>query len=533
MTALVFFQNSCPAGNRHQDERDGVEFTAREVDSGRPMQKWAGGSGGYTCCIPGCFNNSKRENHLSFYHFPNGISKDKQLLRKRWINMVSRKDFKPTLGHRVCSEHFVGGKKTYMNNVPTITPKTVNQKPRYERKTVKARNRVVAEDVKGHQQAEEHLNDGYRPEHDSLPLQSEEEVGNVDDNTEELLRAQIAGLLQENSELRAKNEELLFEKISQKEETRELSLEKFKDDDKLFKFYTGIPDYPSFQALFRFLGPAAHNLVYKDSKTNSGKIVTPEYTKRGPKRPLTPEQELFLVLVRLRLGLLEEDLAYRAGISQSRISRIRITWFDFLHCRFRALPIWPSRSSINDTMPQCFKETYPTTRVVIDCTEIFIEMSSSVRSQSVTYSNYKHHNTAKALIGITPAGAVSFASDLYTGRTSDKQATRNCGIINLLEEGDTIMADKGFDIADDLPHGISLNIPPFLRGKDSLSIEEEKETRKIASVRIHVERAIARIKTFKILSTVFPLSMAVELNKIWVICAYLTNFLPPLIADDK
>ena len=160
-------------------------------------------------------------------------------------------------------------------------------------------------------------------------------------------------------------------------------------------------------------------------------------------------------------------------------------------------------------------------------------MSSSVRSQSVTYSNYKHHSTANALIGIAPAGAVSFASDLYTGGTSDKQATCDCGIINLLEEGDTIMADKGINIADDLLHGVSLNIPPFLRGKDSLTIEEEKETRKIATVRIHVERAIARINRFKIFSTVFPLSMVAELNKIWVICAYLTNFLPPLIADDK
>ena len=295
-----FFQNSCP-GNRRQDDRDGEEFTAQKVDSGRPLQKRAGGNGGYTCCIPGCFNNSKRENYLSFYTFPNGISKEKKLLRKRWINMVSRKDFKPTLGHRVCSEHFVGGEKTYMNNVPTITPKTANEKPRNERRTVKARNRVIAEDVKGHQQAEEHLDDGYRPEHDSLALQSEEEAQNVDDNTEELLRAQIAGLLQENSELRTKNEQLLFENISQKEEKRELSLEKFKDDDKLFKFYTGIPDYQTFQALFRFLGPAAHNLVYKNSKTNSGKIVAPEYNKRGPKRSLTPEQELFLVLVRLRL----------------------------------------------------------------------------------------------------------------------------------------------------------------------------------------------------------------------------------------
>ena len=58
------------------------------------------------------------------------------------------------------------------------------------------------------------------------------------------------------------------------------------------------------------------------------------------------------------------------------------------------------------------------------------------------------------------------------------------------------MADKGFEIAGDLPQGVTLNIPQFLGGNDHLSVEEETETRRISSVRIHVERAIARIKNF-------------------------------------
>ena len=86
------------------------------------------------------------------------------------------------------------------------------------------------------------------------------------------------------------------------------------------------------------------------------------------------------------------------------------------------------------------------------------------------------------------------------------------------------MADKGFEIAGDLPQGVTLKIPPFLGGNDHLSIEEETETRRIASIRIHVERAIARIENFKILSTIFPVSMAADINKVWIICCYLSNF---------
>ena len=88
------------------------------------------------------------------------------------------------------------------------------------------------------------------------------------------------------------------------------------------------------------------------------------------------------------------------------------------------------------------------------------------------------------------------------------------------------MADKGFAIESDLPNGISLNIPPLLHNKENLSLEEETETRRIASVRIHVEQAIARVKNLRILSTVFPISVVADLNKILVICSYLTNFTP-------
>ena len=95
------------------------------------------------------------------------------------------------------------------------------------------------------------------------------------------------------------------------------------------------------------------------------------------------------------------------------------------------------------------------------------------------------------------------------------------------------MADRSFDIEESLPSGVTLNIPPFLRDNPQLSTEDEAKTRKIASVRVHVERAIRRVKTYQILQNTLPLSMAADFNKIWVICCYLTNFLPPLIIEGN
>ena len=66
----------------------------------------AGSGGGFTCCVPGCFTNNERDPHLSFYVFPK-----KKKLRRRWLHSTSRKSFKPTTGHQVCSLHFKGEKK--------------------------------------------------------------------------------------------------------------------------------------------------------------------------------------------------------------------------------------------------------------------------------------------------------------------------------------------------------------------------------------------------------------------------------------
>ena len=95
----------------------------------------------------------------------------------------------------------------------------------------------------------------------------------------------------------------------------------------------------------------------------------------------------------------------------------------------------------------------------------------------MTYSNYKNHNTFKGLISILPSGVVTFVSNLYPGSISDKELTRRSGLLELLQPGDLVMADRGFDIEEDLALvGARLNIPPFLRGKDQLSESELVET---------------------------------------------------------
>ena len=223
-------------------------------------------------------------------------------------------------------------------------------------------------------------------------------------------------------------------------------------------------------------------------------------------------------------------MADNYNMSVPEVSRIFATWLDLLYSRLIQLPVWATKKTIEETMPEVFQQKYPLTRVILDCTELFIEKPSCFRAQSATYSTYKSHNTAKGLVAIAPNGALTFISDLYGGHCSDKIIVEDCGILQLLEEGDSVMADRGFEIQDLLaPRKVYLNIPPFMRSKDQLNPDEEDETREIASVRIHVERAIERVKNCNILKQILPNSMSEDIGKIWKVCCLLANFKGPLV----
>ena len=214
-----------------------------------------------------------------------------------------------------------------------------------------------------------------------------------------------------------------------------------------------------------------------------------------------------------------KDLAFRFGLSTAQVSRYLPTWICFLYHHIKELDWMPSVQQVAGTLPCVFKEKFPNTFAIIDGSEIFIETPTDLQMQSSTWSQYKHHNTAKFLIACTPNGAVSYVSPLYVGSISDVELTHISGFLTKLEDkpGISIMADRGFLVKDMLETlEIDLNIPPFLDGRQQLPYEEIEAGRKIASLRSHVERAIGRIKTYKILKSTIPLSMHVSVIRLFV-----------------
>ena len=67
-----------------------------------------------------------------------------------------------------------------------------------------------------------------------------------------------------------------------------------------------------------------------------------------------------------------------------------------------------------------------------------------------------------------------------------------------------------------------------MKGKKQLDERELVETRRIATSRLQVERAMEQLKNFHIFDRPFTLSFRDTANQVFFICAVLTNFSPPL-----
>ena len=171
------------------------------------------------------------------------------------------------------------------------------------------------------------------------------------------------------------------------------------------------------------------------------------------------------------------------------------------------------------------------TRIVIDCSEVFCKRPSGLHARKQLFSNYKHHTTAKFLVGISPSGAILYISNKWGGRASDKKITLECGLVDQLKPGQDVVADRGLTVeAELLEKGIRLHIPNFLgSNRAQLTSKEVMQTRRIAEARIQVERAIERIKEFRNLEGEVDISVLHVLQQVFQVCSFLTNFQKPIV----
>ena len=488
--------------------------------------------------------------------------------RNRWISAVSRGDTakKNILeSERVCDRHFVSGKpaatwdKHNIDWVPTLNlgkmefkgaeQKDQKQKASEERaeRAKERRKRAIERQELEVAQKRKHLNVSgdrivdlhFTEANTSTSTEDvEEETALAIANTPEMELSEPSCFTScATSDAEDKAEENVLEPSKDAEtQTEEFAYmfyrptyqapdrEYFRSDDKV-RFYTGLPSY---QILVATLN---HVVPYVSRRTQT----------------LDPFQEFIIVLMKLRLNVPFQDLAYRFLVSVATVSRIFWAWIIAMDYRLCKLVYWPERENLWKTMPMCFRYAFGNkVTVIIDCFEVFIEKPTNLLARAQTFSNYKHHNTIKVLIGITPQGSISFVSEAWGGRTSDKFLTENCGFLNKLLPGDMVMADRGFTISESVGlKQAELAIPAFTKGKAQLDPIDVEKTRGIANVRIHVERVIGLLRNkYTILEGTLPTdflrgsaneppnSQVTIIDRILRVCSALVNLCPPIVPYD-
>ena len=285
----------------------------------------------------------------------------------------------------MCSKHFIEGAPTALNPTPTLELgyEKAAKKPRKELH----RSNPFADVVE--------LTDSPNPV--LCTDDGNSTVGNCESCTYKdillgSIQQEVTKVKGENAALDLKIQDLSkeLEKMKLKNSRRGGFCSKNLKSESDMIFYTGLTT-KVFTCIFNLLEPYLPKFVYWCGRKSLCAHKSGRQRKQW-KLLISHKSQFLLVLMRLRLGLLMQDLAIRFNISMAYCSSIFTTWIKFLSASLaQALIIWLPKDTVVSNLPSVFKDAgYHKTRCIIDCTEMFIERPKSLHAQAVTWSDYKN-----------------------------------------------------------------------------------------------------------------------------------------------
>ncbi|XP_036144352.1 uncharacterized protein LOC118646144 [Monomorium pharaonis] len=245
--------------------------------------------------------------------------------------------------------------------------------------------------------------------------------------------------------------------------------------------------------------------------------------------------DIYLTLEKIKLNHSFIILSDKYGKSPSNANTIFRKTIPILAHYLKKFIFWPSQKSIKASLPLPFRARYNNVQSIIDCFEIEIQKPSNPLYQALTWSEYKKCNTIKYLISATLDGTINFISESFGGKTTDATIVEKSQYLNVLPPNCKIMADRGFKHIECLlqKKGCTLIRPSSVSSNTNLTKSEVIETRRIASLRIYIERVIGRLRDFEFLTphAGIPYQTLDIIDEIVLIVAALINLQTPIIAQ--
>ncbi|KAL7305183.1 hypothetical protein TKK_0002576 [Trichogramma kaykai] len=224
------------------------------------------------------------------------------------------------------------------------------------------------------------------------------------------------------------------------------------------------------------------------------------------------EGHILLVLMKMKTNDTYSRLRYQFGLSLAQTSNICHQNFHHLAHFLKTFIYVPSVLQVKQNLPIPFRAFYSKVFVIIDAFEVQIQKPSDSVHQALTWSEYKK---------------------CCGGRISDNILFAESGILDILPENTTLMADRGFKSIEKVlkTKNVKLVRPPSVYTCEKPTKEQALETKRIASLRIHVERVIRRIREFHILTphSCLDLSLLSVLDSITISVCGLINLQSPII----
>ncbi|OCT72944.1 uncharacterized protein LOC108696677 [Xenopus laevis] len=288
----------------------------------------------------------------------------------------------------------------------------------------------------------------------------------------------------------------LSQQVKSKETDRNetsFCLKSIKNESKWVRFYTGFDGYEQLSNFLAFLTA--------DPDLCTGKIR--RRTEVGPQNALGLEDQLFLVLTRLRLGLLLQDLAFRFRVSESTVSRYWLNWTELLHARLTQVPVLYSTRYLDLFEPKRLEQYEGLTCTVMDCTDLFFEVQAKDRSKPASNHPRRNHYLRRGYAIASSNGFMTFSSSLPFG-----------------------IATKIMDSQpqEEIRGGITspLQFPPFMQNDPvQLTQEQHGMSRQVLSLLSLTDKAL----NFRFLKGVYPPNMEAQVDRAWIICCYLACLL--------